>query len=176
MPLIPEYQKILNKAQGNKKANKVFLDKLKKENPPDLDLVTNEFHDLAFNTIDCLKCANCCTTTGPLIKNRDIDRLAAALQIKSSAFADNFLKIDEDGDYIFKSHPCPFLQHDKLCSVYSSRPDACAQFPHTQQRNIKEKLQITYLNTLICPAVAVVVENLKKHYEKKCAPKLERTF
>ena len=162
--ILPEYEKLLEIARKNKLANKSFLEKLKKRKPRDLDIITNEFHHKAFEKIDCLKCANCCATTGPLLKNRDIENLSEELNIRQSAFTEKFLRMDEDGDWIFKKMPCPFLSEDKYCSVYSSRPTACRDYPHTQQRNIVEKIPVTYLNSLICPAVAVVVENLKKHY------------
>lgn len=165
--ILPEYEKLLQIAQANKKENKAFLQKLKKQKPKDLDIVTNNFHDTAFQTIDCLKCANCCATTGPLLKNRDIDILSREFKLRPSQFTEQFLKIDEDGDWVFKKLPCPFLGSDNFCSVYSSRPTACRDYPHTQQRNIAEKIPVTFLNSMICPAVAVVVENLKKHYSKK---------
>ena len=121
-------------------------------------------HDEAFEHIDCLQCANCCATTGPLLKDKDIDRLAAATKMKPSIFTEKYLRIDEDHDYVFKSHPCPFLGNDKYCSVYENRPKACADYPHTQQNKIHNKLKITFLNSMICPAVAEVVEGLKKVY------------
>src|SRR4051794_33195450 len=109
MPLPLEYQKLLGVAKSNRKSNKAFFEKLKKKRPRDLDAITNEFHDNAFKKIDCLLCANCCTSTGPLLKNRDIHVLADNFKMRPSVFADTYLKIDEDNDYVFKSLPCPFL-------------------------------------------------------------------
>jgi hypothetical protein len=161
----PDYDKYLNNAIRKKSENKKFLDKIKKQKPKDLDVVCNEFHDLAFETIDCLSCSNCCRGTGPLFLDKDIERLSKHLRIRPAEFTETYLKIDEDKDYVFKSVPCPFLGNDHYCSVYESRPNACREFPHTQQRNIAQKLGITYLNSMICPAVAIVVEELKKHYQ-----------
>lgn len=159
-----ELKKIIEKAVKAKNENKKFLDKLKKSAPKNLDEVTNQFHDEVFEQIDCLNCANCCATTGPLLLNKDIDRLAKSLKLKPSAFALAYLKIDEDKDYVFKQMPCTFLGQDNYCSVYADRPNACREFPHTQQRNILQKLKITYLNSTICPAVALVIEKLKTKY------------
>lgn len=163
--MIAEYIKIIEKAKLQKAENKKFLDKLKKQAPKNLDVVTNQLHDEAFETIDCLQCANCCATTGPLLLNKDIDRLAKNLRLKPSVFTENYLRIDEDKDYVFKQMPCPFLGSDKYCSVYSDRPNACREFPHTQQRNVLQKLKITLLNTTVCPAVAKVVDGLKEKYK-----------
>jgi Fe-S-cluster containining protein len=160
--MIDEYKNYLKLATAKKSENKKFLDKLKKQKPKDLDIICNQYHEEVFENIDCLKCANCCSGTGPLFLDKDIDRLAKHLRIRPSEFSENYLRIDEDKDYVFKSVPCPFLGTDKYCSVYESRPNACREFPHTQQRNMAQKMSITYLNTMICPAVYLVVEELKK--------------
>jgi Fe-S-cluster containining protein len=163
--MISDYRKIIVKAEKLKTENKKFLDKVKKLAPKDLDIVTHELHEQAFEKIDCLQCANCCVTTGPLLLNKDIDRLAKTFKTKPSIFAEQYLKIDEDNDYVFKQIPCVFLGDDKYCNVYNDRPNACREFPHTQQRNILQKLKITYLNTTICPAVALIVDDLKEKYK-----------
>jgi len=162
--MLPEYQKLIDSAKLKKAETQKLFEKLKKQKPKNLDRVTNELHDQAFETIDCLKCANCCRTTGPLLKNKDIERLASHFKIKPSLFTEKYLRIDEDGDFVFKAMPCPFLGSDNYCSVYESKPSACANYPHTQQRDILQKLKITYHNSMICPAVAEVVESLKKIY------------
>jgi hypothetical protein len=163
--MILEYENYLKQATAKKSENKKFLDKLKKQKPKDLDIICNQYHEEVFENIDCLKCANCCSSTGPLFLDKDIDRLAKHLRIRPSEFTENYLRIDEDNDYVFKSVPCSFLGTDKYCSVYESRPNACREFPHTQQRNMAQKMSITYLNTMICPAVYLVVEELKKQYK-----------
>jgi hypothetical protein len=163
--MISDYKKIIVKAEKLKTENKKFLEKVKKLAPKDLDIITNELHEQTFEKIDCLQCANCCYTTGPLLLNKDIDRLAKTFKTKPSIFAEHYLKIDEDNDYVFKQIPCVFLGNDKYCTVYNDRPNACREFPHTQQRNILQKLKITYLNTTICPAVALIVDGLKEKYK-----------
>ncbi len=159
--MIPEYKKLIEIARSKKKENKIFFESLKKIPPAKLDEITHQLHEEAFEKIDCLKCANCCATTGPLLKNKDIQNLAHHLKKRPGVFTDEYLKVDEDNDYVFKQMPCPFLNTDNYCSVYSARPNACREYPHTDQRNIKSILAITYLNSMICPAVAVVVERLK---------------
>ncbi|MFN4082979.1 MAG: YkgJ family cysteine cluster protein [Bacteroidia bacterium] len=165
--MLPDsYNKLLLYAQKHFKENKKFLDKLKQQKPKDLDIMINQLHDEAFENIDCLQCANCCKTTGPLLLGKDIDRLADAEKLRPADFTQKYIKTDEDGDYVFKSMPCPFLNNDNYCRVYSSRPNACRQYPHTQQNNQLQKLSITIKNSLICPAVAKVVQELKNVYVK----------
>ena len=159
--MLPEYEKLLKSAVEKKKENRSFFEKLKKIPGRDLDALFNDLHEEAFEKVDCLKCANCCKTTGPLLKNKDIDRLSEQLRVKPANFVSEHLRIDEDNDYVFKKMPCPFLKDDNYCSVYSARPNACREYPHTDQRNIRSILPITYLNSMICPAVALIVEELK---------------
>ncbi|MBC7383341.1 MAG: YkgJ family cysteine cluster protein [Bacteroidia bacterium] len=162
----PAYKKYLDTAYQKQLENKKFLEKLKKQRISNLDQTINRLNDEAFEEIDCMQCANCCKTTGPLLLNKDIDRLAKAFKTKPSLFVDQYLKIDEDKDYVFKQMPCVFLGDDHYCKVYENRPNACREYPHTQQRDQLQKLKITFNNTLICPAVAKIVEELKKTVDK----------
>ncbi len=160
--MLESYKKYLNVAQKNKSLNKKFLEQLRKQRKSGLDQLMNRLHEEAFEEIDCLQCANCCKTTGPLLLSKDIDRLAAALKMRPAIFAETYLKRDEDGDDVFKNMPCPFLGSDHYCAVYEARPNACREYPHTQQRDQLQKLKITYENSLICPAVAKIIEQLKE--------------
>jgi len=162
--MIDEYKKHLETATAKKKENKVFFEKLKKIPGRELDNLVHQLHEEAFQAIDCLKCANCCKTTGPLLKNKDIDKLFVHLRMRPNKFVTDYLRIDEDNDYVFKKMPCPFLKDDNYCSVYSARPNACREYPHTDQRNIRSILPITYLNSMICPAVAFIVEEMKAKF------------
>ena len=81
--------------------------------------------------------------------------------MKPGEFTDNYLKIDEDEDYIFQSMPCPFLGVDKYCSVYENRPGACRDYPHTDNISFKKYTSEMLENTLICPGVFLVFEKMK---------------
>lgn len=162
--MLKDYRLLLATANKNKAENKKFLEKLKKQRPKNLDQTVNLLNDQAFEEIDCLQCANCCKTTGPLLLNKDIDWLAKELKLRPAIFAEKYLKIDEDQDYVFKQMPCVFLGSDHYCTVYNARPNACREYPHTHQKDQLQKLKITYENSLICPAVAKVVEALKVEY------------
>ncbi len=152
------------KATKLKGENKKFFDALKKRTPKDLDQQFQELHEEAFDHIDCLNCANCCKTTGPLFKQKDIERLASHLKMRPAQFIDTYLHIDEDNDYVLNVLPCPFLGADNYCSVYEHRPNACREYPHTNQRKMHTIFKETLNNTAICPAVFEIVEKLKKVY------------
>lgn len=155
---------IQSKAHKLRPENKKFFDQLKKRTPKDLDVRFQELHEEAFDHIDCLKCANCCKTTGPLFKQKDIERLASHLKMRPAQFTETYLHIDEDNDYVLNVLPCPFLGSDNYCSVYEHRPNACREYPHTNQRKMHTVLKETLNNVAICPAVFEIVEKLKKVY------------
>ncbi|GAB1448070.1 YkgJ family cysteine cluster protein [Bacteroidota bacterium] len=159
--MIHAYKVILEQSRKKKDQTKKYLEKLKKSKVRNLDQVVMELDEEVWSEIDCLQCANCCATTGPLLLDKDIERLAKSLKMRPANFTETFLKIDEDKDYVFKAMPCPFLGDDKYCSQYESRPNACREYPHTAQRNFSVRLKITYENSMICPAVALIVDRLK---------------
>lgn len=154
----------LEEAEKHKKDNQLLVKKLKKSKPKNLDDNTHEAHDAAFDKIDCLQCANCCKTTSPIFYDRDIDRLAKHLKIKPSAFVTQYLHLDEVGDYVLNTAPCPFLDYENYCMVYESRPTACREYPHTNRKRFYQILDLSLKNTEICPAVATVFEELRKIY------------
>lgn len=142
--------------------NKAFLEKLAKNKPKRLDAVIHELHYEEFEKVDCLECARCCKSLGPMIFESDIERMSSALKMKTGAFKDKYIKMDEDGDIIFNESPCPFLCYDNLCMIYESRPKACREYPHTDRKRFYQVAKKTYYNITTCPAVFSIVEKLKK--------------
>ena len=119
-----------------------------------------ELHDEAFEKIDCLQCANCCKNYSPRFKTPDIKRISKLLKMRESEFIDAYLNLDEDGDYVVKTRPCPFLGADNYCSIYEDRPSDCRRFPYTDEDVIIKRQKITIKNTSFCPIVYYVVEKL----------------
>jgi Fe-S-cluster containining protein len=158
----PQLQSYLDKAKSQRKLINRFFNKLKKNPPKDLDRQFHEAHEEAFSEIDCLDCANCCKTTSPIFYDKDVERMAAHFKIKASDFFDQYLRIDEDGDQVLKSSPCPFLMEDNKCMAYESRPKACREYPHTNRKRMHQILDLTAKNTRVCPAVSSIVESLMK--------------
>lgn len=146
-------------AKSQRKAINSFFKKLKQRPPANLDQVFQEAHDEAFRKIDCLDCANCCKTTSPIFYDKDVERMAGHFKMKPADFFDQYLRIDEDGDQVLKSSPCPFLMDDNKCMAYDSRPKACREYPHTNRKRMHQILDLTAKNTRVCPAVAEIVES-----------------
>ena len=150
------------RAASARSSQKKLLDKLKKSKPAGLDEEFNRLHEEAFSHINCLDCGNCCKTTGPLFTTRDIERLAALFKIKPAAFIEKYLHVDEDNDYVLNVLPCPFLGLGNFCTVYDDRPNACRQYPHTNQRKMHLIFKETLNNAAICPAVFNILERMKQ--------------
>jgi Fe-S-cluster containining protein len=159
-----ERHKILVKQKA--KENKAFFQQVKRLKPKVLDLQIHQLHEEVFACTDCLKCANCCTTTGPMFTDKDISRIAKHLRLRPSEFTEKYLRIDEDNDYVLQSVPCTFLGDDNRCSIYDVRPKACREFPHTDRAKQHQILNLTEKNVAVCPAVYEIVERMKDAIHK----------
>ena len=80
--------------------------------------------------------------------------------MKEGDFIETYLRIDEDGDYVVKSTPCPFLGGDHFCSIYEVRPSDCVRFPYTNEDVVFKRPAITLKNSTFCPIVVHVLEGL----------------
>jgi len=150
------------KAKNRSEENKKLLQVIRKKDPRRVDDAFHTLHEKVFEEVDCLECANCCKTTSPIFYQTDIERVAKSLRMKPGDFIEKYLRIDEDKDYVLKSSPCPFLDSDNYCQVYDDRPKACREYPHTDRKKMVQITELTYRNTLVCPAVLEIVQRLKK--------------
>ncbi|HEY0743717.1 MAG TPA: YkgJ family cysteine cluster protein [Chryseosolibacter sp.] len=149
-------------SKNKEKENRKYLAGLKKQDSRKLDDVFHAMHEEVFEEVDCLTCANCCKTTSPIFYQNDIERVAKALRMKPGDFITKYLRIDEDKDYVLQSSPCPFLDNENYCSVYEDRPKACREYPHTDRKKMVQITELTFKNTMVCPAVFEMVERIKK--------------
>lgn len=149
-------------AKDKHKENKSFFQKLKKKPPKDLDYIMQELHEEEFERTDCLQCANCCKTTGPLFTDKDVERISKHFKMKPQQFIDAYLRVDEDQDYVLQQVPCTFLGADNYCSIYEVRPKACREYPHTDRKKFQQISHLTLKNVAICPAAFNIVEEMKK--------------
>ena len=149
-------------AKAARKEHAAVVKRLSATDNRKLDERVHALHEAVFETINCLDCANCCRTLGPRITDVDVQRIATSMRIKPSVFVERYLVVDEDGDYIFRSMPCPFLGSDNYCSIYDVRPKACREYPHTDQRRVYQVMKLTLKNSAICPAVFEILERLRR--------------
>ncbi|WP_417360867.1 YkgJ family cysteine cluster protein [Galbibacter sp.] len=149
-------------AKQRQAENKKYFAKLKKKPPKNLDYLMQELHEQTFAHTNCLECANCCKTTGPLFTNADITRIAKHLRMKEQQFIEIYLQVDQDNDHVLKELPCSFLGSDNYCTIYEVRPKACREYPHTDRKKFHQIASLTIKNTTICPAAYEIVEKMKK--------------
>lgn len=148
-------------AKDKHNENKKFFTKLKKKPPKKLDETMVELHEDEFERTDCLECANCCKTTGPLFTDKDVERIAKFFKIKPQKFEEQYLRRDEEGDLVLQQVPCTFLGADNYCAIYEVRPKACREFPHTDRKKFQQISHLTLKNVAICPAAYNIVEKMK---------------
>ena len=139
---------------------KKYQRKLEKTDKKKLLKALPLLHQEAFDKIDCLDCAACCKNYSPRFKTPDIKRISKSLKLKESVFIDTYLRLDEDGDYVVKQTPCPFLHSDNTCNIYDVRPSDCSRFPYTDEDVLFKRKNITLKNVEFCPIVYYVLERL----------------
>jgi Fe-S-cluster containining protein len=149
-----EYKSLANQKKYKRFLEKADKNKVLKQLPA--------LHAEAFSKINCLNCANCCKKYSPRFKSPDIKRISTHLKMKEGKFIETYLRLDEDGDYVVKSTPCPFLGKDNYCSIYAERPSDCHRFPYTNEDVLVKRTQLTLKNSSFCPIVYHVLEGLLK--------------
>ncbi|MDC1105718.1 YkgJ family cysteine cluster protein [Prolixibacteraceae bacterium] len=153
---------IVELSKQNRQQVKDLFKKLKKKKPKNLDAIIHQLHEEAFKSYDCLDCGNCCSSISPIVLEKDIDRLSKHFRMKSSKFIDEYLEMDSDSDFVFKTQPCPFLGNDLYCMCYESRPKACREYPHTDRTKMHQILNLTEKNRSYCPIVYMITETMLK--------------
>src|SRR6188508_1092755 len=119
-------------------------------------------HEEAFEKIDCLQCAACCKNYSPRFKTPDVKRISKHLGMKEGDFIEKYLIVDNEGDFVVKSTPCPFLGSDNYCSIYDVRPSDCARFPYTDEDVIIKRQPLTLKNSTFCPITYYVLDKLSE--------------
>jgi Fe-S-cluster containining protein len=145
------------KSGEHQKLYKQFLDRADKKK---VLKVLPDLHEEAFSNINCLNCAACCKSYSPRFKMPDIKRISKYLGMKETELIDKYLYQDNEGDYVAKTKPCPFLGADNYCSIYDVRPTDCARFPYTDEDVLLKRPLITIKNSTFCPIVYFVLEKL----------------
>jgi len=153
--------KLREKAEQKADEHRAFFEAVSKKPPKTYDQDCKNIHDAVFENTNCLECANCCKTTGPLFTTKDIDRISKHLNLTPHQFVAEYLKKDEDGDWVLQSLPCPFLGDDNHCQIYTQRPQACREYPHTDRIKNYQIKDLTLENVTICPAAFEIAERMR---------------
>lgn len=156
---------LVRRAHQKKKKLGLFLKRLRKQQPQNIQSLIKEADKEVWAKTDCLECANCCKTMTPTFKKSEVKVIAERLGMTYQTYFDKYLMIDVDnGDIVNQDTPCQHLGRDNKCKIYDIRPYDCRNFPHHVRKDfyyqVKEK---TYVENLPrCPATLRFVENLER--------------
>ena len=165
--MIEEYEKLLERAHSRHETMKKNLALVSKNRKAkNFDKEVHAIHEKVFSEIDCTKCGNCCRNLGPKFNETDIVRISSELGMRRVAFATVYLREDEDGDLVLAELPCRFLGEDNLCEIYDSRPRACRNYPHTEEKNLQPKMRLLAQNILYCPAAVLIADEIIARFAK----------
>jgi len=159
MKLIQDWK---NRRQQKKKSHKKIVQRLRKHKGKRLNEFGAKVHEEVFSEIDCLDCANCCTSIPPVVNKTDAARIAKLLCMKVGAFEEQYLTRDEDGDQVMNATPCPFLLENNHCTIYEHRPKACRQYPLTDDFQFAGNLNWHAINAQYCPGVFHILERMNQ--------------
>ncbi len=149
-----------------KELQKQYAQFLKRCNQAKVIKALPDLHEETFQQIDCLQCANCCKHHSPRFKQPDIKRIAKFLGMKEGDLIQQYLRLDEDNDFVNQFQPCTFLNDDNTCKIYDVRPSDCARYPYTDEDVLLKRDKLTLKNTEVCPAVSDILDKLIQLFPK----------
>jgi len=146
-------------AESEYSANLSFLQSIRGK--VEWDKRAKQVHAEVFSEADCLSCANCCKTTPALVTRSDAKRIAKHLGLPPKTFIRKYLLEDVNGEMMIQRVPCTFLNENNTCEIYEVRPQACREYPHTDQKDFHRRSKLNAKNTIVCPAAFAIVERLR---------------
>ncbi len=158
---VTDHKKIEMLAQKNSAADFAFANHLKSMNPARVDEIVHEVAAIVTAGIDCTTCAKCCRALVIAPDYKDVSELAASTELTTQEFKKKYMRVDSEGDLVFRQKPCPFLTSNR-CTVYESRPKLCRKYPYLDQPDFVGTLNRTLRNVHVCPIVFNTYEQLKK--------------
>lgn len=150
----------------SKKANQLSNYVKTTEFPRNIDSLAKKITSEVSDKIDCLTCANCCKSSPPIITKSDVSRIAKHLSISKKQMLRKYILEDVNGEMSFMNIPCSFLLENNHCSIYEIRPEACRQYPHTDNAGFAKLKKLHAKNVSRCPIAYEVVQKIKKSIDK----------
>jgi Fe-S-cluster containining protein len=161
--MIKDLVQIKRFGEKQREENQRFRAWMKRHN-----FVERRFKAIAQNVedlTDCTSCANCCRVATTQITERDAERLARFLRIKTADFLRDYTDDTEEEGRILKRNEngCVFLDGN-LCSVYEARPHTCELFPHLVKGNGSLLSRMWHMpdRAVYCPIVFNTLEQFKE--------------
>ena len=106
------------------------LGEISPEMEKDLDLAYELCEEL-HNEFPCEECGKCCHQELITLLPEEVDRVSSASGVPLGEFMSSYVGFAGDGRImLLKTDPCAFLKKDGKCSIWSSRPQVCKDFPY----------------------------------------------
>lgn len=158
--------KVFETAKKKEKKNYKFRTFLKNHaDEKELDKQFLTIHNEIFPQYDCSKCKNCCKMYSAEISESDIEADAKYLGISTDEFTQKFLKKDRFGlNYVTKNTPCDFFTDNGDCMLGDCKPEACKNYPYTNQPERLFHLLGFMESVSVCPVAFEICERLKQEY------------
>lgn len=164
-----DHKRIETLSQKNSAANQAFANYLKTLPRETVEKRAKEIAAEVTAGIDCTSCAKCCRSLIIAPDYADVSLLAGATctsdgePMTTSEFKKKYMRVDYEGDLVFKQRPCPFLKNNR-CSVYENRPKLCRKYPYLDQGNFLSEINRVLRNVSVCPIVFNTFERMKDHF------------
>ncbi len=128
----------------------------------ELDALVDAIAARVIPHIDCTACANCCRSLPVGLTPADIPSLTRATGLPPDTITRRYVAPSQSGEWgVLCEVPCPFLRGN-TCSVYSSRPRACRDYPAFTP-DFRWLRDYFMRGAGHCPIIFNVIEHLKRH-------------
>jgi len=128
----------------------------------EIDRYVNEIAAPIVEAVDCTACANCCRSLDVYVTAHDVTRLADGLHTTPESIDQTYIEhktAQQQGEWgKFQQQPCVFLKN-KLCSVYTHRPESCRTYPMFTP-NFRWTMQYMIDGAGQCPIIYNVLDQL----------------
>ena len=131
-----------------------------------LDKDFKELHEKYFKNFDCTKCRNCCREIGVSIQEDELNKICKYYNFDRQELKTKYLD-EEYGEYTNKNKSCPFLKDNNECQIKDCLPRSCIDYPYTDKEDRLDSLITIVQNSMICPVVYQILEDLKIKYHFK---------
>ena len=107
----------------------------------------------------CQSCGACCATSAnwPRFSTED-DRALDLIPAELVNARASGMRCDGDRCAALKGK----VGEMTSCSIYEVRPDCCRAYPHTDAKDFATRTTSHSANTLVCPAVFWIVEQMRR--------------
>jgi len=120
--------------------------------------------DTIFEFYGCQHCSMCCRAYTPIIQRGEIERISTCLKIKPKKFKRKYcIKLNLPLNKYELKAPCPFIDDNKICTVYPLRPATCRYFPF--ELDPWDGI-VRLVGVEVCPTATLIYNDLLDFHDK----------